>query len=67
MKYKLCKDYFELKRLKRLERKIGKIQREQDPPPLRMEVIQEQDDYDAIEGDNAMSERMADLVNKHDP
>ena len=56
-----------LRDLQRLERRIGKIQREQDPPTLRMEVIQEQDDYDAIEGDNAMCERMADLVNKHDP
>jgi hypothetical protein len=58
---------FNLRDLQRLERRIDKVQKEQAPPTLRMEVIQEQDDYDAIEGDNVMSERMADNVNKYDP
>ena len=53
--------------LERLQRRIDRVQQVKKPPTLRMEVIQEQDDYDAIEGDNVMSERMADLVNKHDP
>ena len=52
-----------LRDLQRLERRIGRIQREQAPPTLKMVVINEEPDEDG----NPMDKNMADLVNKYDP